>query len=287
MFARLRSEQAPTPVKSDSPIRLKSFKHRLLDEDEEDDNMPPPSPKRHKQKRYSVAPVFDKYKRLGVDEDEQVANRHHNRRQQLSPSPNPLSPLVKELNDRYVHLRATLHSAALSSLSSAESQLSAASESSIRANRQKAASLESQLQSLVAPLQDLTVDYTAVGENGRPRTAAVSIRDAVAAFAEKLESTVAELDGLWAEWAAAQAEIEELGSDVRVSSRKGSRLNIDSSTKGMTSASASHSEALVGFGADLDKASKDVVEEMVTYEEKFLKEIEKEAGKILHSFLNR
>ncbi|KAI1380625.1 hypothetical protein F4677DRAFT_440957 [Hypoxylon crocopeplum] len=50
---------------------------------------------------------------------------------------------------------------------------------------------------------------------------------------------------------------------------------------------ASHSDAIVEFGADLDKASRDVVEEMISYEDEFLKEIEKEAGNILHSFLNR
>ncbi|KAI1653357.1 hypothetical protein F4813DRAFT_393805 [Daldinia decipiens] len=78
-------------------------------------------------------------------------------------------------------------------------------------------------------------------------------------------------------------------------SRKGSdgagdetRLSGASVVSGISpSASASHVEALARFGTDLDRASKDVVEEMTTYEEKFLKEIEKEAGNILHSFLNR
>lgn len=42
----------------------------------------------------------------------------------------------------------------------------------------------------------------------------------------------------------------------------------DMATKGMSAAaSASHAEALAGFGADLDTASKDVVDEMRTYEE--------------------
>ncbi|KAI2606393.1 uncharacterized protein GGS25DRAFT_524060 [Hypoxylon fragiforme] len=58
----------------------------------------------------------------------------------------------------------------------------------------------------------------------------------------------------------------------------------NSATRGI---SPSHTNAVAEFRADLDMASKDVVEEMMTYEEKFFKEIEKEAGNIMQSFLNR
>ncbi|KAI1462667.1 hypothetical protein F4805DRAFT_471967 [Annulohypoxylon moriforme] len=283
MYARLQSEKALTPQKSDSPSRFKSLKHRLFDEDEEDANPSPPPAKRHKQGHYSIAPLFDKYKGRAVDEDDQPSNRHHGRRRHLSPSPDPEPPLVKELDDRYTHLRATLHSAALSSLSTAESELVTASDSTIRANRQNLAALESQLKSLVAPLLDSTVDYMATGEDGLPRTVAVSIRDAIAAFEETLDKTATELGGLWEEWEGAQEEIEGIAKELRGSVAEGKGKGSVS----QTDASASHSEAVAGFGADLDQASKDVVEEMAIYEKKFLEEIEKEAGNIMHSFLNR
>ncbi|KAI1204658.1 uncharacterized protein F4807DRAFT_465432 [Annulohypoxylon truncatum] len=311
MFSRLRSEQ-PTPRKSESPARFKDLKRRLFDEDEEPVNMSPPSPKRRKKGYYSVAPLFDKYKGREVDEDGQPSNRHHGHHRRPSPSPDPEQPLVKELDgknlnnpglqvsplptlfpDRYANLRATIHSAAISSLASTESQLSAASESSIRANRQKLLSLNSEIESLAAPLQSLSVDYMATGEDGLPRTVAVSMKTAISAFEEKLESTVAELDGIWAEWEQINAEIEELGSNMGILPRKAPGLThaggggVRKGTAVPSSTSASHSEALVKFDTDLKMASKDAIEEMTMYEEKFLSEIEKEAGNILHSFLDR
>ncbi|OTA84713.1 hypothetical protein M434DRAFT_16343 [Hypoxylon sp. CO27-5] len=295
MFARLRSEKASSPLRSDSPARPKTFKHRLLLDDYEDDDTHPPSPKRYKQGHYSIAPLFDKYKRPRVDEEDQASSRLHNRRRRPSPSPEPDHPLVTELDERYATLRATLHSAALSALSTTESSLLAQSESSIRSNRQKLSALDTRLSKLVAPLQGLTVDYTATGSSGRERTVAVAVRDAISAFEAKLGSAAAELEGLWASWAEAQAEIEDLGSSM-LGSRNGSdsrepadgtRRNAAASGTSGISPSHSHAEAFDAFGADLDKASKEAVEEMTTYEEKFLKEIEKEAGNILHSFLNR
>ncbi|KAI1390011.1 uncharacterized protein F4822DRAFT_220837 [Hypoxylon trugodes] len=299
MFARLRLEKSPSPLKNNSPTRQKALKRRLfLDEDEEHDDARPPSPKKKKQTHYSVATLFDKYKKPRADEEDRTINRYHSRRHRPSRSPEPDPPLVTELDERYTHLRATLHSAAHSLLETAETNLVTQSESSIRANRQKAATLETQLnRRLTTPLIDLTVDYAATGPDGRARTAAVAIRGAVSAFEESLASASDDLDQLWTEWAEAQAEIDELLllSDSESSgsgSRKGlspSSLrtsNGDSVTKGI-SASSSHAEVLGAFKSDLDSASKDVVEEMMTYEEKFLKEIEKEAGNILHSFLNR
>ncbi|KAI0137949.1 hypothetical protein F4776DRAFT_95974 [Hypoxylon sp. NC0597] len=299
MFARLRSEKASSLLRSDSPVRPKTFKHRLLlDDDEDNDNdTRPPSPKRHRQGHYSIAPLFDKYRKPRVDEDDQASTRLQSRRRQRpSPSPEPDHPLVTELDDRYATLRATLHSAAFSALSTTESSLLAQSESSIRSNRQKLSALEAHLSKLVSPLQGLTVDYTATGPDGRERTVAVSMRDAISAFEAKLGSAAAELEGLWTSWAEAQAEIEDLGEEM-LGSRNGSdssvladgtrRSGAGDMTSGTKGISPSHAAALAAFGADLDKASKEVVEEMMTYEEEFLKEIEKEAGNILHSFLNR
>ncbi|KAI1416265.1 hypothetical protein F5Y13DRAFT_186517 [Hypoxylon sp. FL1857] len=306
MFARLRSEKASSPLRSDSPIRPKTIKHRLFvnddDYDDEDNEMRPPSPKRHRQGHYSIAPLFDTYRIPRASKEDQALTRLHGRRHRPSPSPEPDHPLVVELDERYATLRATLHSAALSSLRSAESSLIAQSESSIRKNRQKLGTLESQLSKLLTPLQGLTVDYTATGPDGRERTAVVAMRDAITAFEAKLESTAAELDGLWASWTEAQAEIEDLAEEML--SLSGSRNGSSNSTivdgarrsvggdmtaRGLNGISAAppYAEALEGFGADLDQASKEVVEEMKTYEERFLKEIEKEAGNILHSFLNR
>ncbi|KAI1463955.1 uncharacterized protein F4812DRAFT_463287 [Daldinia caldariorum] len=272
MSARLRSNIFPTPVKTNSSVPRKSLKHRLfLDEEEdedEDEDTRPPSPKKHRKTHYSVAPLFDRYRRPRSEENDKTPSHIHNRRQRLSPSPDPDPPLALELGERYANLRATIHSAAIAGLEEAEAELIAQSEAKIHANRQQMAALETQLNKLISPLQDLTVDYTATGEDGCERTAAAEV----------------------------QVEIDDLGEETL--SRKGSdraageiRLVGASIVSGISpSASASHAEAhaeaLAGFGTDLDRASKDVVEEMMTYEEEFLKKIEKEAGNILHSFLN-
>ncbi|KAI1481210.1 hypothetical protein F4774DRAFT_424482 [Daldinia eschscholtzii] len=270
MFARLRSNIFPTPARTNSPSPPKSLKHRLfLDEDEyededEDEDTRPPSPKKRKKTHYSVAPLFDKYRRSRGDEDNQATSHIPTRHQRLSPSPDPDPSLVLELGERYANLRATVHSAAIAGLEEAEAEIIAQSEAKIHANRQKLATLEAQLNKLISPLQNLTVDYTATGEDGRERTAAAEV----------------------------QVEIDDLGEETL--SRKGSegaadeaRLTGASTVSGISpSTSASHAEVLAGFGMGLDRASKDVVEEMIRYEEECLKNIEKEAGNILHSFLN-
>ncbi|KAI0386763.1 hypothetical protein F5Y04DRAFT_288611 [Hypomontagnella monticulosa] len=199
MFARLQSEQIPTPVKSDSPTRSKSFKRRLQFDDDEDEGVftRPPSPKKHRQTHYSAAPLFNKHKILNVDEDDHVGSHVYNRRQPPSPPTDPDPPLVKQLDENYANLRATIHSAALSGLEEAEKELVARSDADINANRQKLAGLETQINKLVGPLQDLTVDYTATGEDGRERTVAVAMRDAIAAFEAKLQTAIAELERLW------------------------------------------------------------------------------------------
>ncbi|KAI0108133.1 hypothetical protein F4814DRAFT_441693 [Daldinia grandis] len=298
MFARLHPDAIITPPKTDSPALLKSFKRRLSLSDDDDDDVRPPSSKKYRKTYYSITPLFDKYRMPRVDEGDQIPSHIHSRRQRLSPSLDPDPPLVLELGgkinilvlyslltptpERYANLRATVHSAAIAGLEEAEADLVAQSEANIRANRQKMAVLEVQLSKLVSPLQDLTIDYTATGEDGRERTAAIAIRDAISTFEAKLEAA-----------AETQAEIEDLAEETL--SRKGSdgaadgmRLSGASVVSGISpSASASHVDGLARFGTDLDRASKDVVDEMMTYEEKFLKEIEKEAGNILHSFLNR
>ncbi|KAI8957260.1 hypothetical protein F5Y11DRAFT_364034 [Daldinia sp. FL1419] len=265
MFARLHSDSIPSSLKPHSPAPLKSFKRRLGLGEDEDENIRPPSPKKHRKAYYSIAPLPDKYRRPRIDKDNPALSHTYNRRQRLSPSPSPDPPLVSEIGERYATLRATLHSAAISGLEEVETELVAQSDASIRANRKNLVAVEAQLNKLISPLQDLTVDYTATGEDGRERTAA--------------EET--------------QVEIKGLGEETL--SRKGSdpadeeiRLSGTSVVSGISpSASDSHVAALAAFGSDLDRADKDVVEEMITYEEKFLKEIEQEAGNILHSFLNR
>ncbi|KAL7623163.1 hypothetical protein AAE478_006844 [Parahypoxylon ruwenzoriense] len=267
MSARLHSKQIPTPLKSDSPRQPNTLKRRLFpdededeDEDEHDENVRPPSPKRRVQ-HHSVAPLFDKYKRFRTDEDGPSGRGHH---QRLSTSPDPESPLVTEIDERYARLRATLHSASLAGLEEAESELTARTDDNVRTNRQKLATLEGQMERLLAPLQNLTVDYTATGEDGRQRTAAVAIRDAAEAL----------------------AEIEALGNEVlylqSLQSRKGSRPGGGSDaieaqrrrlddereevdlvaieTKGISA------DVATEFDEDLDEVSKDVAEEMEMYE---------------------
>lgn len=110
----------------------------------------------------------------------------------------PSTPANAKATERYTNLRATLHSEAFDDLEGAEAKLVADSEGNIRKNRQKLAALEAPVKKLLAPLRDRTVDYTAVGADGRERTAAVSIGDAVAALEQQVEAAEGELERLWA-----------------------------------------------------------------------------------------
>ncbi|KAI0892148.1 hypothetical protein F4806DRAFT_500311 [Annulohypoxylon nitens] len=290
MFSRLRSEEPPAPSKGDSSSRFKILKHRLYGEGDEDEpeeyvnwgpgdenpeeymNWEPP---RKQRRQLDIA----KRKKKGLpnmDEDDQPPNRQHDRRR-LSPSPDSESPLVKEVEDRYTHLRATLHSAARSSLASVESELSAASESSTKTKLKQILSLSSEISSLVSPMLNLDVDYMATDESGRARTVTIAIGAAYSALEEKIDSTEAEINRLWAEWEQTDAEIREIVSDLGLLSPK------EPDSEHVSRNGASSSE----FESDLEQAEKAVLEEMAVYEEELLKNIETEAGKILHSFLSR
>ncbi|KAI5860305.1 hypothetical protein GGS23DRAFT_599674 [Durotheca rogersii] len=300
MSARLRPEQVPTPVRSDSPPRGVTLKHRLFcDEgaDEEADHVRPPAPKKRARHTCSVAPLFDRHKAARPDEHDRRAPGFlgPGRRQRRSPSPDRESPLAAELDARYAHLRATLRSAAHAGLAEAEAELSAGVDASVRASRERAAALESQVARLLTPLRDLSVDYTATGADGRQRTAAVAIRSAVAAFEAELSSARDDLDRLWAERDAAQAEIEALGREVLqghppqlASLRKGDRQGegTGDGEKGKEK-EESGERAIVQaeLGAELDRAGDEAIEEMALYEDKFLKEIENEGGNILRFVL--
>ncbi|KAI0164379.1 hypothetical protein GGR52DRAFT_575728 [Hypoxylon sp. FL1284] len=244
MYARLRSPQIPTPAKSDPPQQLKAFKHRLFAGKDEENDGRPSTPKR---KRYSIAPIFDRYKRPRHDEAGNSQCRYYDRRRRPSPSPEPDPPLVTELND----LRATLHSAAMEALEGAEAELVDAAGDDVRANRQRLATLEARASRLLAPLRDLTVDYTATDSAGR-RTVAVAIRDA----------------------AEAQAELEDVGREIRMmalSSSNGSSVSEDGRGMGAGSVSSGRAPtqdgAKAGFRKDLEDASREVVDEMRIYEE--------------------
>ncbi|XDG04394.1 hypothetical protein ABKA04_004009 [Annulohypoxylon sp. FPYF3050] len=291
MFSRLRSEEAPLPPKSDSSSRFKTLKHRLYDEGDEDEpeeyvNWPPGDedpqeyinwePPRKQARQSAVAHPKKKKGLLNMDEDDQPPNRQHGRRR-LSPSPDSESPLVKEVEDRYTHLRATLHSAARSSLASVESELSAASESSSKTKCKQILSLSSEISSLVSPMLNLDVDYMATDESGRARTVTIAIGAAYSALEEKIDSTEAEVNRLWAEWEQIDTEIREIVSDLGLLSPK----EPDSKHVSYNGASSS------ALDSDLDQAERAVLEEMAAYEEEILKNIETEAGKIMHSFLSR
>ncbi|OTB07015.1 hypothetical protein M426DRAFT_9095 [Hypoxylon sp. CI-4A] len=288
MYARLRSEQIPTPLKSTSPIRRKTDKRRLVLEEYEDDGPLPPL-KRNKQDHRPVAHVFDNHRWQRADEENQAIIRRHKR---LSPPFEPEQPLIKELNKRYAFLQATLHSSAISELEAAEKKLTAHAESEIDNNLEEGVKLQAKFNKLTAPLQNETVDYTATGSDGCERTVPVVIHEAIVAFEEKLDSTSAELNRLWEECGEVQAEIELLAEEV-LGSRNGSdgtRRSDGRMAKGISassSASASHEATMAEFRRGIDNMSKEVVEEMRQYEEEFLEEIENQTGNIMKSFLKR
>ncbi|KAI1091290.1 hypothetical protein F5B19DRAFT_278998 [Rostrohypoxylon terebratum] len=302
MFSRLRLEQAPALTKSDSSSLFEMLKHRLYDEGEGEDEEDMPEdvnwnpadgdleehidwePPRKQRRQSAITHLKNKKGLPSIHEENQPSNRQYGR-QRLSHSPDPESPLVKEVEDRYTHLRATLHSATRSSLASVESELVAASESSIKTKCKQMLALGSEMLSLVSPMLNLDVDYMATDEGGHARTVTIAIGAACSALEEKIDSTEAEVNRLWAEWEQSEVEIKEIVSDLGLLSTNEPDSNHTS--RDGANFSSSHSKTLAEFDSDLDQAEKEVLEEMAMYEERFIKEIEIEAGKILHSFLSR
>ncbi|KAI0594638.1 hypothetical protein F4775DRAFT_422763 [Biscogniauxia sp. FL1348] len=195
MYAHQHMEHLPTPLPAKPAPKAITFRHRLLDDNENTTRSPPKKPRTH---YYSAASWFDRHRKPTVHDNDSSIDRLRTRRHQLSPSPGPEPPIISELTERYTELRTALHSSIVARLEEAQEELTTQAADSIKARQVALAQLEARSNQLHAPLRTAKIDYEAVGEDGQKRRTTVAIEDAVRALGQKLESATAELDGLWA-----------------------------------------------------------------------------------------
>ncbi|KAI1500783.1 hypothetical protein F5X99DRAFT_409705 [Biscogniauxia marginata] len=262
MYARLHTDHLPTPLPlpNQPAHKVTTLRDRLIDGSESTARPQLDKPRAH----YSIASLFNRYRKPSVNEDDSSIERLRTHRYPRSPSPEPEPPIIAELTSRYAELRTTLHSGIVTRLEEAQEELTNQAVDSIKAKQIELAQLEARSNQLYAPLRSAKVDYEAVGEDNQKR------------------QTTEE----------AQAEIEELGKEALLaasssSSNDGISKHLRGALPKLTSGmSPSHIDAVVEFASDLDKESKEVVEEMMEYEKEFLQKIENEASSIVQSFLS-
>ena len=93
MWARLRTPALPTPLRSDD-VRHRNEIGSLLNEGTSDVRLPSPK----KRARYSIHPIFDKYKHpISNDDTYHTREPRDAPRNPASPSPAPDSPMIKRL----------------------------------------------------------------------------------------------------------------------------------------------------------------------------------------------
>ncbi|KAK7754726.1 hypothetical protein SLS62_003284 [Diatrype stigma] len=120
------------------------------------------------------------------------------RRPRHSPPPPSKHPVATTVKNGYVNLRNEHYTKVMGQLDKANAELTAEINDSLKSDYQKLEDLANQSIQLHGPLSDEDAEYSAKGADGRYRTISIPIKDAVASFEGKLESTATSLEELWA-----------------------------------------------------------------------------------------
>ncbi|KAI0443744.1 hypothetical protein F4803DRAFT_574161 [Xylaria telfairii] len=277
MWTRLASSALsafPTPLPSVN-VRRKNAREQLLDNDE-DDACPPPH---KKQAHYSMRPIFDKYKpHESTDNNSSIDPRQNERHRQASPSPVPNSPMIEELKCRYAALRVTLHSNGVKDVAKTEEALAVEAQEKISANLSKLGKIASKECQLSASCLDCEVDTQTINKDGQKGTRAMQIRKELSRHQDLDAERCRRLAQLWDCWENTQADINKLTNELH------ELLGRDPSK--VTSGMSSNCEWAEKEDIDIDRRSKEVVEDMMACEEDFHENLKDEETNILEVMLN-
>ncbi|KAI0479577.1 hypothetical protein F4859DRAFT_440586 [Xylaria cf. heliscus] len=273
-LAPFTSSAFPTPLSTDN-MRRKNVREQLLDEGEDDAR--PPRPK--KQAHYSMRPIFDKYKRCkNKDDGISTHPRQNQRHDQASPSPVPDSPMIEELKRRYAALRVTLHSNGVKDVAKTEEALAADADEKIGANLSRLNRISSKACQLSTACLDCEVDAQTTDKGGQERTRTVQIRKELSRYKDLEAGRCRQLARLWRHWEDTQADINELTNKLH------DLLERDPSK--VTSGMFSNCEWAEKDDLDIDRRSKQVVEDMKACEEEFHEKLKDEETDILKAMLS-
>ncbi|GAP89506.1 hypothetical protein SAMD00023353_3800220 [Rosellinia necatrix] len=274
MWARLfPSEGAlPSPLHTDDP-RHKSVREHLPDQHEDDAHSPPPK----KRARYSILPIFDKYKRYDRGDGSSIERFPLQRRDQASPSPAPESPLVEKLKRNYAALRVTLHSNGIKDIVEIEEALATEVEEKITTNISQLNKIASKARELCASSLDCEVDTQISNKDGQQRTRTMQVGRALSRYQELEAERSSQLAQLWGSWEKAQSDIDELSNKLH-------ELFERDSFQG-TSGMSSNREWADREDLDIDRRIKQVVEDMTACEDEFQEKLKDEETNILEAML--
>ncbi|KAI0551951.1 hypothetical protein F4679DRAFT_114667 [Xylaria curta] len=277
MWARLVpsvSSAFPTPLPTGN-VRRKTVREQLLDNDE-DDARPPPL---KKQAHHSVRSIFDKYRRRENNSDDILIDPRRNQQHgQASHSPTPDSPMIEDLKRRYAALRVTLHSNGVKDVAKTEEALAAEADKKISANLSKLDKIASKAGELSATCLDYEVDTLITNRDGHNRTHIVQIREVLSRHQDLEVERRRELAQLWSSWDDTQADINEL-------SKKLHEL-FERDASNVTSGMSSYCDWSENDDLDIDRRSKQVVEDMIACEEEFQEKLKDEETNILEAMLS-
>ncbi|RYP71088.1 hypothetical protein DL771_005022 [Monosporascus sp. 5C6A] len=313
MFARLYGVQNPSPLESDATQGTTNLKRRWFDSNEDESLRIRPSNRRADipndglrslrlmdddeidlhlrspklRPRSSIAPLFDRYPAHTNREERAYGDSTHNRRHRGSPSPPPEHPLAASIKSKVPFNPTEHYSKAMDQLEKAQAELTIEVNDALKSEHQRLASLANQSAQIHAPLSDEVVEYSAKGADGQHRTVTIPIRDAIASFEKRLESTVESLDSLWASWEEAQADIETLRDELfPPSASDGSKAPSSNWAKLMASIEGSADSTSNELEEELKKLARETVKELEKHEKHFIDAIQNEgSGVVLESML--
>ncbi|KAI0102042.1 hypothetical protein GGR51DRAFT_301761 [Nemania sp. FL0031] len=272
MWTRMFPSALPTPLHSDG-VRRRNVRKQLLDEDE--DGVRPLLPK--KKAQYSMYPIFDKYKRHKSNDSLSIDHLRAQRYNRASLSPIPESPIIEDLKRNYATLRVILHSNGVKDVSKAEEALSIEAEEKINANLFKLSKIGSTARQLAASSLDYEVDVQVTKNNGQQKTCTHQVKVALSRYQDLEAKRSKQLVHLWTSWEKIQTDIEELSSKLQVL--------IDCEPPTRTSGISSNRELASKEDLDIDRRSKQVVEDMTACEEEFQEKLKDEEANILEAML--
>ncbi|KAI0450259.1 hypothetical protein F5B21DRAFT_440426 [Xylaria acuta] len=276
MWARLvpsAPSAFPTPIPTDN-VRRKNVREQLLDNDE-DDARPPPLKKRA---HYYMRPIFDKYKRHESNDDISIDPRRNQRRDQASPSPAPDSPMIENLKRRYATLRVTLHSNGVKDVAKTEEALAAEADKKISANLSMLNKIASKVRQLSETCLDYEFDTKTRDKYGQERAREMQVGKELSRHRDLEAERCRQLARLWSSWEKTQADINELTNKLHeLFERDPSKV---------TSGMSSNCEWADKDDLDIDRRSKQVVEDMMACEEEFQEKLEDEKTNILEAMFS-
>ncbi|KAI0202031.1 hypothetical protein F4808DRAFT_459413 [Astrocystis sublimbata] len=282
----------PTPLTTGN-VRRRSIREQLLDDDE-DDVRPPPCKKRA---HFPIRSLLDKCKQRGSNNDGVTFVPGGNKRHvqtgiSVSPDSSTLEKLQREVlcpflaihiliycfTGSYAALRVTLHSHGLKDVAKAGSLLAVEADERLNSNLAKLHKIISEERQVSAACLDAEVDSQIKNQHGQMRSQTVQIRSELSKFRDLESERCRQLSQLWISWERTQSDINKLSKTLHAL--------LDHDTSRLTRGIFSNVECSEKEDRDIDRCSKQALDEMAACEDEFHEKLKGQEAHILEAMLN-